>query len=298
MVVVGQLIHGGQYGGGLHAAHVVAHGVEKVLAVPPQLPAEAVAVLLHSGQKPGKGLHERVVVHHRIPLVSLQPGSRVAVVLRQNQGVGIDLLDRAAELAPKLVVVLRRMAQVRRHVQAPAVHTEGRRYPAAGDIQYILHQLRRALIVQLRQRVVAPPAVVGLVSRPCAVLLIVKLEKAAVRTVLGEKSPRLVAALAGVNLFSVQPFVEGAAVVEHAVQNHPHPAPVNLPDKLRKEAVAGFQVSRRRRADHILFRLAVVHGVLLHQPVLILHNHPEMGINVLVILNVVLVVGGRHKDGV
>ena len=87
-------------------------------------------------------------------------------------------------------------------------------------------------------------------------------------------------------------------MVEHAVQNHLHSTPVNLLHKFREEAVAGLQIPRGGGADHVFFSVSVIHGVRRHQTVLILHDHAEMGIDVLVILNVVLVVGGGHKNGI
>ena len=87
-------------------------------------------------------------------------------------------------------------------------------------------------------------------------------------------------------------------MVEHAVQNHLHPAPVDFLHEFREKAVAGLQIPRGGGADHVFFSVSVIHSVRRHQAVLILHDHPEVGIDVLVILNIVLVVGGRHENGI
>ena len=55
-----------------------------------------------------------------------------AIVLRDDQRIGIHGLYPAAERLPEQMVELRRQAQVGGYVQSPAVHTEGRRDPLLG----------------------------------------------------------------------------------------------------------------------------------------------------------------------
>ncbi len=62
-------------------AHMVVHRAEKAVPIPIQALIIAVAVFLHARQEPGERLHERIVVHDGIPLVSLQPSAGIAIVL-------------------------------------------------------------------------------------------------------------------------------------------------------------------------------------------------------------------------
>ena len=43
----------------------------------------------NAGQKPGKGFHERIVVHYAVPLFTVQPVYRASVVFCQNDGIQI-----------------------------------------------------------------------------------------------------------------------------------------------------------------------------------------------------------------
>ena len=110
MVMVGQLVHGRHHRVGLHTAHMVSHGVKKSLTISPYAPVITVAVFLHAGQKPRDRFHERVVIHDGIPLIPLQPGSRIPVVLRQNQRLRIGLFYGLAEPAPEFVIIFRRVS--------------------------------------------------------------------------------------------------------------------------------------------------------------------------------------------
>ena len=145
--MVGQLVHGRHHRVGLHTAHMVSHGVKKSLTISPYAPVITVAVFLHASQKPRDRFHERVVIHDRIPLISLQPGSRIPVVLRQNQRFRISLFYGLAEPAPEFVIVFCRVSQVGSHIQTPAINGIGRGYPLPGHVQYILHQFFRILVI-------------------------------------------------------------------------------------------------------------------------------------------------------
>ena len=134
MIMIIQLIHRRIKRWAIKAGHIVAHGVRKGLAVPQQIRTVFIAVLFHTGQKPGYWLHKGVIVHHRIPFISLQPGIGISIMFRQNQGIRIRFFHRFSEFFPETVIVIGAVPQIRRHVQPPAVHIIRRRYPFAGDI--------------------------------------------------------------------------------------------------------------------------------------------------------------------
>ena len=107
------------------------------------------------------------------------------------------------------------------------------------DSENLLAQCLRTLVIELRQRGDIPPALIFF-----GVLL--EVEIAAVRTVRiavspgGKSVPRVVDALA------VHPFMEGAAVVEHAVEDDPHSAPVRLLAEPGEIRVADGKIVCRR----------------------------------------------------
>ena len=105
-----------------------------------------------------------------------------------------------------------------------------------------------------------------------------------------------IAALAGVASLPVHPFVEGAAVIEHTVYDHPHPTAMNLLHEPGKELVAGRQILRVGTAQLIAGGSLIGTGVRRHILPTILYDHPIMGINVIIILGVILMIGRRHKQ--
>ena len=192
MVVVGELVHGRHHRVGLHTAHMIFHCIKKCFPITPQAAVIAVTVLFHAGQEPCDRLHERIVIHDGVPLVAFQPGCRVTVMLCKNQHIRINLLHGLPEPAPERMVVFRGVAQVGCHIQTPSVNGIRRGHPLPCNIQYILYQLVGIFIIQLGQGIMPPPAVIGCVARPRLVPLVIKMEKAVVRAVLGFIGPRLI----------------------------------------------------------------------------------------------------------
>ena len=84
---------------------MVHHGSPEIVGVIELVGAEIVTVLLHAGKEPGKGLHESIVVHDGVPLISLQPCCGRAVMLRQYYGIRIGFLNGLAEILPEFVIV-------------------------------------------------------------------------------------------------------------------------------------------------------------------------------------------------
>ena len=122
-----------------------------------------------------------------------------------------------------------------------------------------------------------------------------ELEKAVVWAALALIGACLI--VAGMLIYSlcVQPLVKGTAVVEHPVKNHPHPPLMDFLHKPGKERIAGFQILLARAALHIAVSLPVIRGIRPDQAASVLLDSGKMGIDVLVILAVVLMVGGGYK---
>jgi len=121
MVVVGQLIHGHVYRWSKESGHVIVHSTLKCIVVAKQISAELVAVLFNTAEEPCDRFHECIIVHDRIPLVTLQPALWITIVLSQNYRIRICLFNISPELAPELVVVLWGMSQIRSHVKSPSI---------------------------------------------------------------------------------------------------------------------------------------------------------------------------------
>ena len=104
MVMVGQLVHGRYQRRIGEAAHVMLHGTAEAFRIAQQVVVAAIAVFFHAGQEPGHRLHEGVVVHHRVPLIALEPVAGVPVVLRQNDRLRVSRFHRLSEPFPEIMV--------------------------------------------------------------------------------------------------------------------------------------------------------------------------------------------------
>ena len=243
-----------------------------------------VGVLLHARQEEGQRVHEGVVVHDRVPLVAAQPLGGVAVVLRDDEQVGVDGLHPASEFLPEQVVELPGLPQVSGHVQPPAVDGERGPRPLLRHLQYGLAQGAGLLVVELGQGVHVPPAMV--------VPLVLEREVAPVRAL-----HVAVCALVGViDALAVQPAVEGAAVVEHAVQYDLHAPAVQLPAELGEPLVAGRQVGDAGGAADVLGGLHVVADVRLQRRAAVAGDDRQVRVHVVVVLGVVLVRRRGHEQ--
>ena len=142
MVMVGQLVHGNLKRRSEHAGHVVPHGSHKVVRIPPEICPTLVAVLLHSGQEPGKRFHKCVIVHDTVPLISLEPVDRISIVFRQDQSVGIRALHFFSKTLPEHMIVFIAASQVCCNIQSPSVHIIRWRNPFLSYVHDILLKFR------------------------------------------------------------------------------------------------------------------------------------------------------------
>ena len=208
MIMIGKLVHRHLQGRREHARHKMPHGAHEVVRIPPQVGPALVAVLLHAGQEPGQRLHERIIVHHAVPFIPLEPVHGIPVMLRQDNGLRIGALHFLSEAFPEHMVILIAAAQVRGHIKPPPVHIVGRRNPFLSDIHYILLKLRRILVRQLWQRIVSPPSVIASVVRPRLRTVVMKMKEIMVRTVPAHIGPLRIFGPLLIDPLAVQPFIK------------------------------------------------------------------------------------------
>ena len=270
------------------------HGSPEALCIAEQILSVVIAVLLHTGEEPGHGLHERIVVHDSIPFVALQPVSGIAVVLCQNNSLRIGLFYRFPEFLPEMMVEFLTVTQISCHIQSPSIHIVGRRYPFFRYMKDIVHQFLGSLVVQLRQCVMSPPSVIGIVIGPCC--LIVEIKVIPIRAVSTDIGTLVISFRILIDALSVHPFIKGTTVIEHAIQNDSHVSAVCLCHHLSKQLVAGFQIRLVSHTVDVTGSKTVLPLSVGKQIPFITDNLSNMGINIIIILNIVFVVGRGDKQ--
>ena len=126
-------------------------------------------------------------------------------------------------------------------------------------------------------------------------MLIIKLKKRVIRTVLRHIRARLIALSGLVNPLAVQPLVKRTTVVENAVQNHLHAALMRLLHQVDKQFIARLQVRLVRHTVNIPRCPRIVLVARPEQIAFVGDNLSEMRINIVIILNIILMVRRRNK---
>ena len=124
----------------MQRAHMRLHCSDKRITVSIKILSIFITVFFHSGQEPCHRLHERIIVHDRIPLISLQPSFRTSIMFCKNQCFRIRFLDRFTEIFPELVIKLIAVSQICCHIQSPAIHIIWCRHPLLCHFQDIIIQ--------------------------------------------------------------------------------------------------------------------------------------------------------------
>ena len=289
--MIGQFIHRDQNGLLRHSRHVVRHGRLKSFKIVQQIAPEFIAVLFNTCHKPCHRLHERLIIHHSIPLCAVKPVRRIRIVLCQNDRFRIRLLDCFSEVAPELMIEIQRTPQIRRDVKAPAIRIIWRRDPFPADLHDILTKFFRIIIVQFRQCCMLPPSGVITVHRP---LVAFEFKEVMVWAFPADKGAVRIPFSSVIDLLPVKPFVEGSAVIEDAVEDDLHTAFMHLFDKLDKKAVAGLKVHRVSHTCDIAGGVPVVQVPLPESIPLIPDDLSKMRIHMIVILCIIFM--GRRRD--
>ncbi len=247
------------------------------------------AVLLHSRQEPGHGLHKRIIIHNRVPLIALQPGGCVPVMLRIYHSLRVCFLHVAPEIFPEPMVKLRRQPQIRCHIQTPSVYVIRGRNPLPGNPHNVIVKLLRSLIGKLGECIVSPPAVIKGIVGP--LVLIVKFEKTPVWAVRRNVGTFFVVFVTLIKPLAIQPFIKRSAVVKYTVQHYPDPPLVHLFHKTGKKFIAGFQILFMNYPLNVFAGLLVILLPFLENLSAVLTDHRKVRINIIIILTVIFVVG-------
>ena len=147
-------------------------------------------------------------------------------MLCQNNCFRICLFHNFTEFSPELVIVLRGFSEVGCHIEPPSVRIIRWGNPFLRNIQNILLQFFRALIIQFRKCIMSPPAIVASVIRPLSVLIFIKVKEAMVWTVFRNVRTIFISFPSLINLFLIKPFIKRTTMIKDAIYNYPDSPPV------------------------------------------------------------------------
>ena len=271
------------------------HGTDKGLTVTVEVFPVLIAVFLHSCQKPGHRLHKSVIVHNRIPLITQKPALRISVVFCKDHRIRISLFYRFSELFPEMVVKIIAVSQICSHIQSPSIYVIWWRNPFPANIKDCPAKFLRSFVIQLRQSIMGPPAVIGGIIWPA--ILILEAEERTIRAVRRNIGSFFVSFLIFIDPFSVHPFIKRSTVVKYPVQDHFHSSPVDLFHKLPEKLVAGLKIPFIGHTADILKRMAVIPVSGAQKAVTVLHDLSDMRIDMIIVLAVIFVVawGNKHR---
>ena len=142
----------------------------------------------------------------------------------------------------------------------------------------------------------SPPSVIGLIIRPSVTILKIKI--ISVGAVCTDVCALFIAFRIFINAFPIHPLIKGTAMVEDSVQNHLHASFVSLFHHLGKKRIACFQVLFVGHAGNILACKPVFLLPGRQKLSLFPNNLTEMRVNIIIILNIILMIGGGYKQGV
>ena len=217
-------------------------------------------------------------------------------MLCQNNGFRIGLFYRFPEFLPEMMVEFLTVTQISCHIQSPSIHIVGRRYPFFRYMKDIVHQFLGSLVVQLRQCVMSPPSVIGIVIGPCC--LIVEIKVIPIRAVSTDIGTLVISFRIFINALFVHPFIKGSAVIEDTVEDDTHASVMCLCHHLCKQFVAGFQIRLVGHTVDIAGSKPVLTLSVRKQVSLITDDFPKMGINIVIVLDIILMIGWGDKQWV
>jgi hypothetical protein len=129
MIMIGKLVHGNLERRCRKTCHMVPHSPHKAIRISIQVPTVIIAMLLHARKEPCYWLHKSIIVHYRVPFLSIQPIPRASIMLGKNNSIWICLSYSFTKLFPKMMIKFRTMPQVRGNVQTPSIRVIRRRNP-------------------------------------------------------------------------------------------------------------------------------------------------------------------------
>ena len=134
MIMVRKFVHRYLQWRGQHIRHMMCHRPDKVIDVTEKFFSGLITVLFHSCQKPCDRLHECIIVHDGIPLVTFKPVARIPVMFRKDQCIRIRIFHGCSEFLPEIMVIFIAASQICCHIQTPSIYIIRRWYPFPPDI--------------------------------------------------------------------------------------------------------------------------------------------------------------------
>ncbi len=185
------------------------------------------------------------------------------------------------------------MSQICGHIQTPAVCVIGRGNPLPSNIKNIIHQLSGTFVIQFRQRIVSPPAVISSVVGP--LITVIKMKIILIRTVSRNIGSFFVSGSVFIDPSPVHPLIKRTAMIKNAVQNHFDPASMRLLHQFCKKGITGVKVFPVRYPVDVSCRLTVFRSAVLQQFSPIVYDLSQMGINIIIILYIIFMIRRRNK---
>ena len=142
----------------------------------------------------------------------------------------------------------------------------------------------------------SPPAVVGRIVRPS--VLIIELEVLMIRAVLIHISPLFIAFRILVDSLTIQPLVKGTTMVKYPIQYHANASFMSFLHYFCKKCITCFQILQIGHSVDITGGILVFILPVLQQFSLIVNDLTKMGIDIIIILNIIFMVRGRYKKRV
>ena len=138
VVVIRKLVHRRKKRRHQHIRHVVRHCAYKMIRISAKLLSHLITVFFHPRQKPCDWLHESVIIHNSIPLITLKPFTGISIMLRQNDGIWIRFFYYLTEFLPETMIILITLSKIRCYIKTPSIHIVGRRHPFLSNTQNII----------------------------------------------------------------------------------------------------------------------------------------------------------------
>ena len=127
-------------------------------------------------------------------------------------------------------------------------------------------------------------------------MLVIEVEEGMIRAVLGNIRTFLIPFLIFVNPLAVHPFIEGTAVIKHAVKNHADAPLMAFRYQLGKHFIGALQILLPRHPLNIARGMSIILVSILQKFTLIPHKMPQMGIDMIIVLNIIFMVGWRYEQ--
>ena len=192
------------------------------------------------------------------------------------------------------------MSQISRNIQSPSVAKVRSTNPFSGYVYNFLFQRFGIFIIQLRQRIISPPFFITVIIRPIGFRLFGKFKILSIWTLVALKgTERIRISLSRlIEKRGIHIAMKGSAVIKNTVNNNPHSSGVTSHHKVPKKGITGFQVCFLGTANAVFTCLSVLRLSRKKHFSSIFNKPPQVRIDMVIILCVIFVIGGRYEKRV